>query len=674
MPSRSGKKIRRTARGSWPNVRPKRTLFAFPRMEQESPFAVYSEIRLQKHKEFMNILSLKDVALSLKSGPLFESVGLDMDEHDKIGLIGRNGTGKSSLLRLMAGELSPDFGSIAKSKGFSYSYLPQTVDVPEGMTLGNFLYDGKATEIHALKNSLKAGAAENQHAMLGYVALPPASLENRYRALCKELGFADMDAPMRHFSGGEKKKAALARAFAPHSLMLLLDEPTNHLDVETIEWLEARLQAFDHAFILVTHDRWFLDSVASVIAEIDLHSIRKYPGTYAGYLERKAERMNSLEKSENRRLANLKIELEWLHRGARARATKSGRRKKEIEAMSASILERPALQYTFSSAEIRLGKKVCILKDVGLAFGSSMLFDGFSYEIQPGAKIGVVGPNGSGKTSLLNLIAGAMEPSVGTIERGETIRISFFRQTSENLDGESAIIDFIRDHADHFRLPDGSSIDAEFLLERFGYSRDFQKQKIKTLSGGEVRRLMLVRVLSESPNFLLMDEPTNDLDIDTIERLEEYLADFKGSLIVVSHDRLLVDRLSDELLIFTGAGTIERFHGSYLEWKLKVGENAKNPALDSRLRRPAPELPPSPAAASGSNPKSPKLSFREKKELESLIEEIDMLEIEKAKLETLFQYPDGGQPDLSEATRRYAEIETLISREMERWEELAKRE
>ena len=674
----------------------------------------------------MSILSLKNASLALKSGPLFEDACLEIQPDDRIGLIGPNGSGKSSLLALLVRDIELDAGELMWAKGFTYSFLPQTFDVPEGATVASFLYSGRASEIEDAPT----------------VEVPAISLENRYKALCRELGFVDMDLPLATLSGGEKKKLALARALAPKADLLLLDEPTNHLDIDTIEWLEARLQALPNAVILVTHDRWFLDAVVTSIVEIDRHALRAYPGSYSQFLEKKAAWLASLDRMENKRLANLKIELEWLGRGARARATKSGRRKKDIEKMRVSLLEKQRDRIEFVSSETYLGKKVCVLEHVGLTFdalptpgagltfdavptieattnvpqnghdsdvtgarGSSprVLFDDFSMEISHGAKIGIVGPNGSGKTSLLKIIAGRLEPTKGRVELGQTVRLSFFEQTNEAVDGELSVLDFIQQHADHFRLPDGTTLDAQLLLERFGFERDFQKQKLRTLSGGELRRLMLVRVLAESPNFLLLDEPTNDLDIETIESLEAYCADFSGSLLMVSHDRLLVDRLATELIIFDGQGGVERFHGSYLDWKLehdaatRAGSGttsaagasgaagvsgAGSPSSVSRaagtssvagVSSASRAAGPSSTSGAASKPAA-KLSFKEKHELAALLDEIDALEAEKRSLDELFQTPDTPPDALNQATRRYGEIAEVLPAKLTRWEELAARE
>lgn len=622
----------------------------------------------------MSIISLKGISLSLKSGPLFEKAGLEIEARDRIGLIGRNGAGKTSLLAVIVGQIRPDSGEIARARDFSYSYLPQKVEVPDDGTLRDFLYDGRASEIESSPGADQLGA-------------PAISLENRYRALCHELGFANLDISMRDFSGGERRKAALARALAPYARLLVLDEPTNHLDLRTIEWLESKLRNLEGAFILVTHDRWFLDAVTSSIVEIDRHTLRTYSGSYSKFLEDKATWLTSLNRMENKRLANLKIELEWLNRGARARATKSERRKREIEKMRESLFERERENLVFSSNATRLGKKVCIMRELGLSYGERRLFGDFSWELAAGTKVGIVGPNGSGKTSLLRLIAGKLAPSAGSVELGQTVRLSVFEQTNDAIDGAMSVLDFIREHAEHFSIPGAPDLDAESLLERFGFTRTDQGQRLSTLSGGELRRLMLVRTLSESPNLLLLDEPTNDLDIETIESLETYCADFAGSILMVSHDRLLVDRLADELLIFDGSGSINRFHGSYFEWKLEEDERSEERAAKVRGAKGAGgdsgEVGFDRAGSAASEAASPdadaprKLNFKERKELNALLAEIDALEAEKRALDAFFHDPGSpGAPrlDFADAGRRYEEIERLLSEKIERWEGLAARE
>ncbi len=618
----------------------------------------------------MNLISISNAGVALKDGFLFQNLDLGIDSGERIGLVGKNGTGKTTLLKLIAGSMPADSGQMARRRGLAVSTLEQMPSFAPDTSLASFLYSGDAPEILQHRRARDEGISRHEFVE----AYGPVPLENRYASLCAELGLRDQDRLLSTMSGGEVKKAALARALAPKADLLLLDEPTNHLDLETIEWLENRLLGASFAFILVTHDRWFLDRVVESILEIDRRRVHRHPGNYSAYLKRKAERWASLEKAESRRLANLKIELAWLMRGARARATKSERRKDEIRSMQDSALERPPSSFVFSSAESRLGKKAIVLRGLGLSYGSKRVFDPIDYEILPGARLGIVGPNGSGKTSLLKLLFGSLEPSLGSVDRGDTVRISLFEQTADALLPDMSVLDYIREHAERVRLSQGAAADASLLLERFGFDRDFQAMPLGRLSGGERRRLQLVRVLSEAPNVLLLDEPTNDLDIDTIEALEDFLEAFQGCIVAVSHDRAFLDRIARYLLVIDGSGSVSPFNGSFLEWKSLPARGALE-ASESPEKSASPSTSPS-AHPPGSSRSSPtkRLSFAEKKEFESILPQLDELEAEKASLEAIFSSSGVSQDEMRAAHQRYEALGLLIAAKTERWEELAAKE
>lgn len=633
----------------------------------------------------MNIFSISDAAVALKDGFLFENLDLGIDSGERLGLVGKNGTGKTTLLRLIAGDIPADRGELAKRRGLAVSILEQMPTFSADTTIADFLYGGRAPEI-ALSNSARL-ASGTQRARLEteLESYGPVPLENRYAALCAELGLENMNRLMSTMSGGEIKKAALARTLAPKADLVLLDEPTNHLDLNTIEWLESRLLGAKFAFILVTHDRWFLDNVADSILEIDKRRVYRHPGNYSAYLERKAERWAAAEAAENRRVANLKIELAWLMRGARARATKSERRKDDIRAMQAANLDRPLSSFVFSSAESRLGKKVILLKKASVRYGDRTVLDQAEFMIAPGARLGIVGPNGSGKTSLLKLMIGAIAPSSGSVERGDTVRISCFEQTADDAPPSISVLDYICGHAERIRLSDGAAQDAVLILERFGFSRDFQAMPIGRLSGGERRRLQLVRVLAEAPNVLLLDEPTNDLDIETIEALEDFLESFQGCIIAVSHDRAFLDRIARFLLVLDGTGKVRPFNGSYLEWKASLeatrttSSEGKLSANDKRKSGKGQQDPGGSAASQGGGvsplaTKRKKLNYAEKRELDSLLPEIETLEVEKTSIEALFSTQGISPLDIRKAHERYDQIVSLIEGKTSRWEELAQRE
>jgi len=618
----------------------------------------------------MNILSMSGAAVALKDGYLFEDLDLGLKAGEHIGLVGKNGCGKTTLLRLIAGRLESDRGSLARRRDLAISSLEQIPQFEPGVSLSEFLYSGDAPEIRLRLMLKTARGRELARVEKELEALGPVPLENRYASLCAELGLADMEKPLATMSGGEVKKAALARTLAPKSDLVLLDEPTNHLDLDSIEWLETRLLNAGFAFVLVTHDRWFLDAEADAILEIDRRRVFRHPGNYSAYLERKAERWASLEAAEQRRAANLKIEMAWLMRGARARATKSERRKDEIKAMQASVLERPASNFVFSSAESRLGKKAVKIDKLGLRYGERRILKPFSYEIAPGARLGVVGPNGCGKTSLLDMIGGRLEVGEGSIVRGDTVRISYFEQDGDSIPQGISVLDYIRDHAERLRLSEGAAQDAALLLERFGFDRDFQALPVERLSGGERRRLQLVRILAEAPNFLLLDEPTNDLDIETIEALEEFLEGFQGCIVAVSHDRAFLDRIARFLLVIEPDGKVSPFNGSYLEWREARSDRAEAPGP----RKVGAALQGTAAAGAAPARRPKKLSFAERRELEGILPRIDELESEKANLEALFARAGAAPQDIRASQLRYHEVLALIESLSLRWEELAQKD
>ena len=636
----------------------------------------------------MNLVSIDGLAKTLSAEPLFADLSLGIDEGERLGLVGNNGAGKTTLLKVLSGELEPDSGTLAFKRGLRVSLLEQRpVFLPDD-SLRTFLYSGKATGIREyaaytklLEEKGHTAEAERLHRSLD--AAGDAELEHRYLSLCTELGLADPEARLADFSGGMVKKAAIARCLAPRSDLILLDEPTNHLDIETIEWLEKRLGAGPFAFILVTHDRWFLDSVCSSILEIEGGKVYRHEGNYSAFLEGKAERLANLEKADSRRIARLRIELEWLNRGARARAGKSRRRKEKIRGMAAAGLERAASMEAFQSGESRLGRKVLELKELSKGYGGHGLFSGFSYEFTRGDRVGIVGPNGAGKTSLLDLIAGRKEADSGNIERGETLRIAYFDQSSSDLDPDMTVLDCVRSHAEILRLADGTALTAEQLLERFLFPREAQGLKIARLSGGERRRLGLVRLLAGSPNFLLLDEPTNDLDIGTIELLEDFLESFQGCVVAVSHDRAFLDRIASFLLVFDGEGGLREFPGSYSEWREVAAEEEAGRAAAESASSAAAGGGAASSGVSGANAgrEAPegaaaakkKLSFAERREFDAILGELDSLEAEKAGLEALFGSASPDPARLAAANKRYAELGSLIEARTLRWEELSER-
>jgi len=646
----------------------------------------------------MNLVSIDGAAIAVKDGYLFEELSLGINEGDRIGLVGRNGAGKTSLLSLLAGRLVSDKGSISKKRGLKTNTLAQRPAFNPSDSIRAFFLKGDCPEIALFsayetllssqnEKTTNHESFEREQARL-HKEMDEADafdLDRRFASLCSELGLEDLDRPMSSLSGGMVKKAAIARCLAPRSDLLLLDEPTNHLDVETIEWLEARLLSIGPAFVVVTHDRWFLNSVCSSMLEIDRRRVYSHPGNYSAWLQRKAERYASFEKAENRRLANLKIELEWLNRGARARATKSEGRKDRIREMVASGLVRENRMESFSSAGSRLGKKAVELFAASKSYGDKLVLKPFSYEISPGARVGIVGPNGAGKTTLLDLVLGRTEAAEGKIERGATVRFGYFDQNADRIDRNLSVIEFVREKAELVTLKDGLVLNAEQLLERFLFPREFNGLPVSRLSGGELRRLQLVRILAEAPNFLLLDEPTNDLDIETIELLEDFLESFGGCLLVVSHDRAFLDRVADCLIILDGSGGAKSYPGSYGDWRDFLAtetdrEQVRGVSERSRLqnsqtgRQGGDDENSKEAICAPSEMHKQKLTWAEKREFEGLLEQIDDLEEERRILEALFSRTGISPVELERSSRRYSELESLIHRLTTRWEELAERD
>ncbi len=630
---------------------------------------------------YVNLITLDGVSKTLGEAPLFVGAGFGIVSDERIGFVGRNGRGKSTLLRVLEGSLEPDAGVVARKRQLGVSLLEQRPSFGPGQRLSDFLLDGRSTlsgllrERGRLAADLAKGGGAKDPALdaldARIEAMGGQGFSLAYDSLCTELGLDDPEAPMSEMSGGMVKKAALARALAPKAELLLLDEPTNHLDIEAIEWLERRLLQYRGAFVLVTHDRWFLDAVCSSILEIDRGGVYKYDGGFSDYLARRIERTAALEKAESRRIANLRRELAWLDRGARARATKSERRKDSIREMQSEALVREAGMEGFSTTSRRLGKKILVLKDVSKTYGHRLVLSPFSRDFKAGERVGIVGPNGSGKTTFLDIVAGRIASDSGSVGRGENTHFAYFDQTAESIDPSRSLIAYIREKAERIPMADGSVLGPEQLLERFLFPRAMHDLRLSRLSGGELRRIQLVRLLADSPNFLLLDEPTNDLDIDTIELLEDFLSDFPGCVLAVSHDRAFLDGLVDSLIVLDGLGGAREYVGRYADYRDFA--DAADGGLPLEKRKDV--KPARGKAAASESPRERKgLSYAERKELAGLMDEISGLEEEKAALEHFFSSSSPGTGEMERANRRYSELIALVEERTARWETLAARE
>ncbi len=588
----------------------------------------------------MNVLSLDGVSKTLVDAPLFEQVTLGIDAGEKIGFIGRNGAGKSTFLKILSGELPPDRGSVSRNRALTISMVEQLPVFSPGTTLEQFCFQ-------------QDGVAAEQDGIL-----------STFRSFCRELGLNDPSVLMDTLSGGTLRKASLARCLARGASFVFLDEPTNHLDLETIEWLEDRLLRASFGFILVTHDRYFLDEVCTSIMEIDGRRILKYPGNYSEYLKRKAEREEVREREEQRRSSILRGELEWLKRGPRARTGKDKGRKARIQDLVDSRARTETRMREFSSTHRRLGKKVLELQGVSKSYDGKKVFGPFTYSFRRGERIGLLGPSGAGKTTFLKIAAGELLPDAGSAVKGETTVFAHFTQTAIAVSNPGlTLIEFLKELAERIPQEGGGSLTAEQFLEKFLFPRSMHAVTLDRLSGGEQRRLSLVRLLATAPNFLVLDEPTNDLDLDTIRQLEDYLTSFDGCILLVSHDRAMLDRLTDYLFVFDGAGGIQGFTGSYEEYRL-TAEEQKTPEPGSTRRKE--QNRPLRQEKTG-------LSFKERREYEQLLTQIEELEREQKSLEAYFQEPPADSAELERSNRRYHEIIGLLEKQMARWEELAAR-
>ncbi len=610
----------------------------------------------------MNALSVFNVAKSVKDENLFSEVnfGLEIGEH--LGIIGKNGAGKSTFLKLLAGQLEPDEGEITINNSCRVAFLEQDVRFPENCDLADFLRLSQDPHVRML-----CRYEEGDHALMDQIeALGIWDIETRYRRYLSELGVdRPLDTKMDVLSGGMQKKAAIARILAIEPNILLLDEPTNHLDIPAIEWLESHLSSSTantgtgaFTIILVTHDRYFLDSICTKIMEIDRRQVYFYDGGYTKFLEGREERLNALQKEQDRLATILRRELEWLHRGPKARTGKDSGRKQRIEEMLGQQTKAEEETRAFSSISRRMGKKILELKNIGISRGGKEILKDFNLEFVKGQRFGVIGENGSGKSTLLEIMTGNLEPQSGEVDTGVNTVFGYYDQTSMHLPLDKTPLEFLSDISELIVLSADYVVTPARFLELFGFPSSFHRLPIRVLSGGERRRLYLLSTLVRNPNFLVLDEPTNDLDIDTLRRLEQYILDFNGCVISVSHDRAFLDRTCTELIVMPEARRFEGSYSDYHEEQLRLKsapkiEDQKKTQQNTRVR--------------DRQKKGP--SFKEKREFEELSSQIELLETEQKELEDFFS---SGEADVSgEKQRRYKEIGETLESSYLRWEELA---
>ena len=586
----------------------------------------------------MNLLTMKNIHKAYTDKVLFKGADFSVNTGDKIGVIGINGTGKSSLLKMIAGIDTCDAGLIVKGNNVVVNYLPQSPTFHDDETIYEHVITANSTE-------------ENKW-----------SIEGDARALLDKLGFTDTSISVSSLSGGQKKKVALAAALLSSCDILVLDEPTNHLDNDMTEYLEDYLNNYRGALVMVTHDRYFLDRVTNRIVEIDKGYIYSYNANYEGYLMLKAERENIALATERKNQNILRKEIAWIRRGARARSTKQKAHIKRYEALAAEEMIEADKTVNLSSIASRLGNKTIELHNISKSFPglTHPLIENFSYNFLRNDRIGITGPNGCGKSTLMKLITGNLKPDSGIIEIGETVNIGYFSQENEMLDDNKIVLDYVKETAEYIRTVDGY-MSASTLCEEFLFDSTLQHQRIGKLSGGGKRRLYLLKILAGSPNVLILDEPTNDLDISTLCILEDYLDTFQGILIVVSHDRYFLDRVVKRLFVYDGYGQIRQFEGSYTDYYLEYGTFANSVKSGSGSVKPAPASKGKPAADSSKSgaaekdtaPKRAKnkFTFNEQREYDTIEDDIAACE------ETI----DGLDREIAASTTDFTKLNHLMA-------------
>lgn len=628
----------------------------------------------------MNYLSVENLSKSFGERVLFQNISFGIDQGQKIALVGVNGAGKSTLMKIIMGIEVPDTGEIGINQQVKVSYVHQNPVFAGALNIYQTIFEGSQNETlkviedyHKVLLDAESGKDTGDRLQLlmeKMDALQAWDYEYQVKEVLGRLGLHDMELPVGNLSGGQRKRVALAKAILEKPDLLLLDEPTNHLDLETIEWLEDYLSKANLSLFMVTHDRYFLEKVTNEILELDNGKIFRYQGNYGYFLEKKAER-REIEQTEQEKAKSLyKKELDWIRRQPKARGTKAKYRVDAFEQTKEKAFQkREEREIELSVTSQRLGNKIIEIEKLNKSFDAKPIVKDFSYTFKKGDKIGIVGPNGAGKTTFLNMITGMLVPDSGTVNRGQTTAIGYYRQEEDSFDEEKRLIDIVKEVAEVVNIAGGSTITVSQFLNKFGFPPKQQHTPIAKLSGGERRRLQLLMVLIKSPNFLILDEPTNDLDIMTLNTLEEFLDTFPGCLIIVSHDRYFMDRLVEHLFVFEGEGRIKDFPGNYTdfrEWEKEQKSIEKESKQDTLAKEEKPKN-------ANLGPSKEKASFKEKKEFEELTLQIEKLNNEKAELvekistgtedhETLLHWSQGIQEiegKLEELEMRWLELSEL---------------
>ncbi len=618
-----------------------------------------------------SFLQIENLTKSYGDRILFQSISFGVNESDKIGIIAKNGTGKSTLMRIICGKESADSGTVTFKSGLKIGMLDQTPEFNPEDTVIKSCMTGDSEILNTISIYEQSLASGNDNAISAATqkmdAVNAWEHENMMRQMLTQLHITDFNAKMGTLSGGQRKRVAIARMLLDKPDLLILDEPTNHLDIEIVEWLEAYLTRQRVTLLMVTHDRYFLDRICNKIIEIDRQSIFTYAGNYDYYLRRRAERIEALEGELAKVKNTLRKEQEWMNRQPQARA---GKAKYRIDAFY-DLKDKSRADYTERHINLDvkssyIGSKIFEARDVSKRFGDKIILDNFSYTFARYERLGIIGNNGAGKSTFIKMLQGLIESDSGEWNVGETVRFGYYSQDGIKFDDNKKVIDAVTEIAENIVLDDNRNFSPMQFLNRFLFTPADQQKYIHTLSGGERCRLHLAVVLMRSPNFLILDEPTNDLDIVTLGILEEYLSSFKGCLIVVSHDRFFLDNVVDHLFVFQGNGHIKDFPGNYTEYRNWITEHslAEQPASSAKEKK-------APRNKIGNS--KPRMSFKERKELESLTAEIDSLTAEKAELEKKFSSGETLE-NVEMLSARYNQLAAMLDEKEMRWLELSEKE
>lgn len=614
----------------------------------------------------MNYLNVEDISKSFGEVMLFEHLSFSIHKGQKIAFVAKNGTGKTTILNILTGRDTPDSGAVVCRKDIQMAFLSQDPDLNPELTIKASIFNSENPILKGIENYHKA--LQNPDDSKGYQKafdemdrLQAWDFENTYTQVLFKLKLNDLNQKVSALSGGQKKRLSLAITLLSKPDLLILDEPTNHLDLEMIEWLEDFFEKESITLFMVTHDRYFLERVCSNIIELDHGKIYSYKGNYSYYLEKKEERIQREAIETNKAKQLFKKELKWIRRQPKARTTKSKSRVDDFQDIKQRAHQRRKDHEVQLEINMeRLGTKILELHNVSKSYDDNIILDGFSYRIQKGERIGIIGKNGTGKSTFLNMITGSIKPDNGKITYGETLKIGYYTQQGIQPKPHQKVIDVVREFGDYIPLKKGRQISAQQLLERFLFSRKKQYDFVEKLSGGERKRLYLCTVLIQNPNFLILDEPTNDLDIVTLNVLENFLLDFPGCLIVVSHDRYFMDKIVDHLFVFRGHGVIDDFLGNYSDFR--VYEDSKPPQLESNSK-------PQKKQNIKVNASS-KLNYNEQKELKNLESKLKSLEYDKKQLESKFEDVELDMETIEKLSKELQNLIQLIEEKELRWMEL----